>query len=132
MKVPRSRFQVPGSLRVPGSVLAAVLALTALSGQAPTSAQAPVGGQTPFVPVTDAMLQKPDPAHWLMWRRTLDGWGYSPLDEINRNNVAQLRQVWKRDMAGGGSNESTPLVYDGVMYLPNTGDNIQALDARTG
>ena len=47
-----------------------------------------------FVPVTDAMLQKPDPADWLMWRRTLDGWGYSPLNQITRNNVAQLRMVW--------------------------------------
>ena len=48
------------------------------------------------MPVTDAMLQKPDPGDWLMWRRTLDGWGYSPLDQINRNNVAQLRMVWTR------------------------------------
>ena len=31
-------------------------------------------------PVTDAMLQEPDPSDWLMWRRTLDSWGYSPLD----------------------------------------------------
>src|SRR5688572_16105830 len=85
-----------------------------------------------FVPVTDAMLEKPDPADWLMWRRTLDGWGYSPLDQINRNNVAQLKQVWTRPMTTGGSNESTPLVHDGVMYLPNTGDFIQALDAKTG
>lgn len=30
---------------------------------------------TAFVPVTDAMLQKPSPNDWLMWRRTLDGWG---------------------------------------------------------
>ena len=37
-------------------------------------------GARPFVPVTDAMLQKPSPADWLMWRRTLDGWGYSPLE----------------------------------------------------
>ena len=34
-----------------------------------------------FDSVTDAMLQNPDPADWLNWRRTLDGWGYSPLDE---------------------------------------------------
>ncbi len=33
-----------------------------------------------FVPVTDAMLQDPAPEDWLMWRRTLDSWGYSPLD----------------------------------------------------
>ena len=83
-----------------------------------------------FVPVTDAMLEKPDPANWLMWRRTQDGWGYSPLNQINRNNVAQLRMVWTRGMAEGTSQESTPLVYDGVMYLPNSGDYIQALDAK--
>ena len=34
-----------------------------------------------LTPVTDAMLQDPDPADWLMWRRTLDSWGYSPLDQ---------------------------------------------------
>jgi len=85
-----------------------------------------------FVPVTDAMLQKPDPAHWLMWRRTLDGWGYSPLDQINRSNVGQMRLAWTRGMGAGNTQESTPLVYNGVMYLPNPGDYIQALDARTG
>ncbi len=37
-----------------------------------------------FVPVTDAMLLDPDPGDWINWRRTLDGWGYSPLDQINR------------------------------------------------
>jgi alcohol dehydrogenase (cytochrome c) len=67
-----------------------------------------------------------------MWRRTLDGWGYSPLNQINRNNVSQLRMAWTRGMAAGSTQESTPLVYDGVMYLPNPGDYIQALDARTG
>ena len=36
--------------------------------------------EKPFVPVTDEMLWKPDPANWLMWRRTLDSWGYSPLN----------------------------------------------------
>jgi PQQ-dependent dehydrogenase (methanol/ethanol family) len=85
-----------------------------------------------FVPVTDAMLQKPDASEWLMWRRTQDGWGYSPLNQINRNNVVQLKLVWTRGMTAGGSNESTPLVHDGVMYLPNTGDDIQAIDAQTG
>ena len=85
-----------------------------------------------FAPVTDAMLKKPDASDWLMWRRTLDSWGYSPLNQVNRSNVAQMRMVWTRGMATGGSNESTPLVHDGVLYLPNTGDNIQALDAQTG
>ena len=46
-----------------------------------------VGQAAPFVPVTDAMLQHPDPKDWLSWRRTLDSWGYSPLAEINREGL---------------------------------------------
>ena len=85
-----------------------------------------------FVPVTDAMLQDPDPADWLMWRRTLDSWGYSPLDQINRENVGELRMVWSRALNAPGRQQGTPLVYDGVMYMPNPSDVIQALDAVTG
>ena len=85
----------------------------------------------PFVPVTDAVLQNPAPEDWLMWRRTLNGWGYSPLDQIDRANVAGLQMVWARGLSEG-SNQGTPLVYDGVMYMPNPGDRIQALDAASG
>ena len=84
------------------------------------------------VPVTDAMLQAADPADWLMWRRTLNGWGYSPLDEINRGNVGQLRMVWAHGLGEGNSHEGTPLVHDGVLFMPNPGDFIQAFDAATG
>ena len=84
-----------------------------------------------FTPVTDAVLQNPAPADWLMWRRTLDGWGYSPLDQIDREDVGELRMVWSRALTQG-SNQGTPLVYDGVMYMPNPRDVIQAIDAATG
>ena len=84
-----------------------------------------------FVPVTDAMLQDPDPEDWLMWRRTLDTWGYSPLDQIDRGNVGDIRMVWTRAL-GPGLQQGTPVVHDGVMYMPNPRDVIQALDAVTG
>ena len=84
-----------------------------------------------FVPVTDAMLQDPAPGDWLMWRRTLDGWGYSPLDQIDRENVGELRLVWTRGLAAG-SQQGTPLAYGGVLYMPNPRDVIQAIDAVTG
>ena len=84
-----------------------------------------------FRPVTDAMLQEPDPADWLMWRRTLDSWGYSPLEQIDRDNVGELRMVWSRALAPG-LQQGTPLVYDGVMYMPNPRDVIQAIDGATG
>ena len=58
-------------------------------------------------PVTDAELQDPSPDEWLMWRRTLNGWGYSPLDQIDRDNVADLRMVWSRGL-GPGRQQGTP------------------------
>ena len=82
-------------------------------------------------PVTDQMLANPDPADWLMWRRTLNNWGYSPLNQINKDNVKKLKMVWTRGM-GPGIQEATPLVHNGVMYLPNPSDFIQAMDAATG
>ena len=102
---------------------AAVLVVGSSSPRAQTSAD--------FVPVTDAVLQNPDPADWLMWRRTLDGWGYSPLDQIDRENVDTIRMVWSRAL-GPGLQQGTPLVYDGVLYMPNPRDVIQAIDAISG
>ena len=85
-----------------------------------------------LVPVTDAMLQNPDPADWLMWRRTLDGWGYSPLDQVDRDNVRELKMVWSRALVQGGSQQGTPLVYDGIRCMPNPNDVTQAVNAATG
>src|ERR1700755_828721 len=107
--------------------LASAIALTvAASAQAP--AQKTV---TNFVPVTDAMLRAPKPEDWLLFRGNYQGWGYSPLDKINKTNVKSLQLVWSRVMEPG-SNEITPLVYNGVMYLGNPGDVIQAIDAASG
>jgi len=88
----------------------------------------PVNG---FIPVTDEMLQEPAPEDWLMWRRTLDSWGYSPLDQVKRENVDQLQMVWSRALATGRQ-EGTPLVYGGVLYMPQASDVIEAIDAMTG
>ena len=84
-----------------------------------------------FEQVTDAMLQDPDPADWLNWRRTLDGWGYSPLDQIDRGNVHELQLVWGWPI-GRGLSQPTPLVYDGVMYIPSPRNVVQAVDAVSG
>lgn len=85
-----------------------------------------------FVPVTDEMLRNPPDGDWLMWRRTLDSWGYSPLAQIKRGNVGQLRIAWSRTFDDNGLMESTPLVHNGVMYFATGDDVIQALDATNG
>src|SRR5437899_1824661 len=101
-----------------------ILLATAIYSIARQSAQS-------VVPVTDVMLENPDPADWLMWRRTLNSWGYSPLNQINRGNVRQLALAWSRPMTVG-LQEGTPLVYRGVLYMPNPSDVIQAINAKTG
>jgi alcohol dehydrogenase (cytochrome c) len=85
-----------------------------------------------YVPVTDAMLRNPPPGDWLMARRNYQAWSYSPLDEITRGNVKELRLAWSWAMNEAGSNQPMPLVHNGIMYLGNTGNLMQALDAATG
>ena len=87
--------------------------------------------QSEFPPVTDEMLQNPADGDWLMWRRTLDSWGYSPLDEISKDNVGDLRLVWTRDLATG-TGEITPLAYNGMLFVPQANDVIEAFNATTG
>jgi alcohol dehydrogenase (cytochrome c) len=89
-----------------------------------------------FVPVTDAMLRNPDPADWLMHSRTYDEQRYSPLDQINRDNVSELERVWSTPLPSGVV-EFIPIVHDGIMYFPvpagtGEGGGVMALDARTG
>src|SRR4029077_2659223 len=78
------------------------------------------------------MLRNPTQGDWLNWRRTDNNWGYSTLADINKQNVHQLQLAWSWAMDDPGANEATPLVHDGIMYLPNPRGVIQALDAATG
>ena len=85
-----------------------------------------------YVPVTDAMLRDPPAGDWLMVRRNYQAWSHSPLTEITPGNVRRLRLAWVWAMNEGGSNEPTPIVHNGVIYLYNTGNLVQALDGPTG
>src|SRR5678810_1148556 len=84
-----------------------------------------------FTPVTQRMLEAPSPNDWLMFSRTYDAQRFSPLEQINKNNVTQLRLAWERGM-GTGQTETIPLISSGVMYVINPGAVVQALDATNG
>ncbi|MFT5335530.1 MAG: alcohol dehydrogenase (cytochrome c), partial [Halioglobus sp.] len=86
---------------------------------------------TDFEPVTEEQLANPPAADWLSWRRTRDGHGYTPLKAVNRKNVNKLQLAWSLAMHDG-SNQVTPLVHNGVMYLTHASNIIQALKADTG
>ncbi len=109
-----------------------VLSLSASAQQTPTPPQTPVPDLLQrFVPVTDDMLLRPEPENWISFRNGYNLWGYSSLSQINAGNVGELRLVWSRAMQEGYQ-EVEPTVYNGVMFLANVEDIVQALDATTG
>jgi PQQ-dependent dehydrogenase (methanol/ethanol family) len=81
--------------------------------------------------VTDHMLGTPSADDWLIWRRTYDSQGYSPLEQINARTVKSMRQVWSWALAPGWM-EGTPLVHDGVLFIQSGADTFQALDGASG
>jgi alcohol dehydrogenase (cytochrome c) len=117
--------------------LALTLLLTSVcAGAAQTPA--PLNGTTiaphplqTYAPVTDAVLRKPDPADWIMMRGNYQGWGFSTLNQIDKTNVRGLQLVWARTMEAG-INEATPIIHNGVMFLGNPNDVVQAIDAGNG
>lgn len=84
-----------------------------------------------LAPLTEDNLKNPSPNDWLMYDRTYDSQRFSPLQQINKSNVGQLKLAWSVT-EGAGSQESIPLVHDGVMYLQAPGAVIEAIDAATG
>jgi alcohol dehydrogenase (cytochrome c) len=112
---------------------------TAASAQqtiAPASTT-PVPGPMPeilqkYTPVTAQRLKNPEPANWLLFRRTYDGWGYSPLEQINRDNVSRLQPVWTYATGQVEGHQAPPIVNNGVMFVATPGNQVLALEAKTG
>ncbi len=84
-----------------------------------------------FVPVTDAMLANPSDNDWLMLSRTYDEQRFSPLNQVNRENVNTLGMVWSRGLPQG-IQQTIPIVYNGVMYVVTPPAAVEALDATSG
>ena len=122
--------------------VAAVLAATGISRAsaqqmiAPASAT-PMPGPMPdilqkYTPVTAERLKKPEDGNWLMFRRTYDGWGYSPLAEITPDNVSRLQPVWSFATGQVEGHQAPPIVNNGVMFVATPGNQLLALEAKTG
>ena len=123
------------------AILVGVLGFATASGQGPQD-RGKAGKQAPPAPVpailqnyqtvTAERLLKPEDGNWLMIRRTYDGWGYSPLDQITPANVARLRPVWGSTTNEGRAHEAAPLVNNGVMFITTPNNQVIAFDAVTG
>ena len=118
--------------------VAGVLALAGLAALA--AAQQPLPPVRPPMPeilknyraVTEDLLRAPADGDWLMIRRTFDGWGYSPLDEITPANISRLEPAWVFSTGVSSGHEAAPLVNNGVMFFSTPSHTVVAIDAKTG
>src|SRR5437879_5523123 len=79
-----------------------------------------------YKPVTTAELANPSPNDWLSFSRTYDDQRFSPLNQITRQNVSQLRMAWSRGTPAG-TVESTPIVRGGTMYIMTATGGVMAM-----
>lgn len=71
-------------------------------------------------------------ANWLLYGRTYDAHRYSPLKQINKENVARLTPQWTFQTGVLDGFECTPLVIDGIMYVTTPWNHAYAIDCKTG
>jgi alcohol dehydrogenase (cytochrome c) len=120
-----------------GQVKAQAAAGQPLGGRAeapvpPTPRGVVVAGEVKnYTPVTDAMLRNPDPNDWLIIRHDYHATNYSSLNQITTQNVKDLQLQWVWAM-NEGTNQPAPVVHNGIMFINNPGNIVQALDARKG
>ncbi len=85
-----------------------------------------------YSPVTQERLSNPEPQNWLMYRRTYDGQGYSPLNQITADNVRDLVPAWTISTGLIEGHQAPPIVNNGVMFVSTPQAQILALDAKSG
>ncbi len=85
-----------------------------------------------YNPVTDVRLANPEPHNWLTWRGNYEGWGHSPLSQINADNVKDLVPVWSFSTGVTEGHQAPPMVNDGMMFVSTPQNQVIALDAATG
>jgi len=120
---------------------ALALALSAATASAQQPLPPPPTPETPrpvppilqgYKPVTAERLKQPEDGDWLMYRRTYDGWGYSPLSQITTENVGRLKPAWTLQTGQIEGHQAPPIVNSGVMFVATPGNQVLAIDAKKG
>jgi alcohol dehydrogenase (cytochrome c) len=114
--------------RYPRRTVIAGLAMLAAFAAQPAGAQ----NIANYQPVTEARLLKPEPQNWLHYRGNFEGWGYSSLDRITTQNVRRLKPVWTFSTGTVEGHQAPPFVNNGVMFVSTPGNQVLALNAKTG
>ncbi len=124
------------------AVTVAVLALALIASHGRADQAAPPPPAPPPAPMPDILksyraittehLKSPGAEDWLMVRRTYDGWGYSPLEQVTSTNVSRLQPVWVFSTGVLNGHEAPPIVNNGIMFVATPGNQVLALDAKAG
>jgi alcohol dehydrogenase (cytochrome c) len=137
----RSVLAVLGVALLSSSAFAqAAPAAPAAPAAAPAAAAPPAAPATPplpvtipdYKPVTAEMLENPADGDWPMFRRTYNGWGYSPLKQITTENVKTLKPAWTISTGYAEGHEAPPMVINGTMFVATAGNQILAIKPDTG
>jgi alcohol dehydrogenase (cytochrome c) len=112
------------------STLYATVAAALLIGLGSVAAYA--GEVTNYSPVTQQRLDSPEPGNWLLYRQSYNGQGFSPLKQINAENVKALEPVWTFSTGVNEGHEAPPMVNNGVMFVATPYGQVLALNAKTG
>ena len=104
------------------ATLFGVIAGAAALAQAPRS----------WTDITGERLLKPEAGDWMSYRRTYDVTAFSPLRQIDRTTVRRLRPVWSYSMRDNRRWLATPIVANGLMYVPEGSGRVTAFDAASG
>ena len=89
-----------------------------------------IASQTPQT-VNQQAIVEPG-GEWLNYGRTYREQRFSPLDNINRDNIGELDLAWSFKFDTARGMEATPIVLNGVIYVSTGWSHVHALDARTG
>ena len=104
----------------------------AIALEAAAANQQPAAEPVGAVDDDDLLKAGSNHANWLMYGRTYDGHRYSPLKQINTENVSRLIPLWTFQTGVLDGFECTPLVIDGIMYVTTPWNHAYAIDAKTG
>ena len=95
------------------------------------AAALPLSDQAPRQ-VDDATLLSPPSGDWVTYGRDYAETHHSHLTQIDQSNVSRLGVAWTVEVGSQGKIETTPIVYDGVLYGTSTWSVVYAIDVRTG
>ena len=113
--------------------IGAALAACSPPAAAPPPPAAPPAKSAAAVDMTRLLAADAEPGNWMAPGRDYAEQHFSPLKNIDADNVKQLGLAWSYDLdTAHRGQESTPLVIDGVMYVTSAWSKVFALDAKTG